>query len=102
MLVPICAGPQLEGLEWLASHRYFIVSADVDMQEGPMDDREFAVPEICPEKPEPSLAGRFHKHTGGLARMRSLLPNAHYGAHSCYQLSIHGKWNTSSSNVMKC
>ena len=45
-----------------------------------MDDSEFAVPEICPEKPEPGLAGRFHKHTGGVARMRSLLPNAHYGA----------------------
>ncbi len=39
------------------------------------------MPKICPEEPEePSNAGRFHKHVGGLARMRSLLPNAHYGA----------------------
>ena len=62
------------------------VDADVDMQEGPMDDSEFAVPEICPEKPEPGLAGRFHKHIGGVARMRSLLPNAHYGALLRYHL----------------
>ena len=39
------------------------------------------MPKICPEKPEePSNSGRFHKHVGGLARMRSILPNAHYGA----------------------
>ncbi len=50
-------------------------------QEGTINENEFEVPKICPEKPEdPSNAGRFHKHVGGLARMRSLLPNAHYGA----------------------
>ena len=37
------------------------------------------MPNICPEKPEVGSAGRFQKHVGGLARMRSLLPNAHYG-----------------------
>ena len=52
-----------------------------DWQVGKIDDQEFDVPSFCPEKPEPdSSNGRFHKNMGGLARMRSLLPNAHYGA----------------------
>jgi hypothetical protein len=63
---------------------------DVNMQEGPVEDSEFAVPEICPEKPEPGLSGRFHKHNGGLARMRSLLPNSYYGVLLRYPLRFHG------------
>ena len=38
------------------------------------------MPSFCPEKPDPSVTSRFHKNTGGLAKMRALLPNAHYGA----------------------
>ena len=53
--------------------------AEIMLQEGAIDDSEFTVPKICPEKPELGSAGRFQKHVGGLARMRSLLPNAHYG-----------------------
>ncbi len=50
------------------------------MQEGPISGDEFQVPSFCPEKPDPSVTSRFHKNTGGLAKMRALLPNAHYGA----------------------
>lgn len=54
-----------------------------DEQAGEIDDQEFDVPSFCPEKPDPdepgSNGGRFHRNMGGLARMRSLLPNAHYG-----------------------
>ena len=54
--------------------------AEAGVQEGAIDNKEFEVPEICPEKPEPGNgAGSFQTHVGGLARMRSLLPNAHYG-----------------------
>lgn len=53
-------------------------------QAGEIDEQEFDVPSFCPEKPDPdepgSNGGRFHRKMGGLARMRSLLPNAHYGA----------------------
>jgi len=58
------------------------LKTSLKMQEGAINDNEFEVPEICSEKPdEPShAAARFHKQLGGLARMRSLLPNAHYGA----------------------
>ena len=65
--------------------------AEIMLQEGAIDDCEFDVPKICPEKPELGSAGRFQKHVGGLARMRSLLPNAHYG-----ELCIH-----ESSHVMR-
>ena len=51
------------------------------MQEGPIDEDEFRVPDFCPEKPDTNLAARLRaKRMGGLARMRALLPNAHYGA----------------------
>lgn len=53
-------------------------------QAGEIDEQEFDVPSFCPEKPDPdepgSNGGRFHRNMGGIARMRSLLPNAHYGA----------------------
>ncbi len=51
-------------------------------QEGPIDEQEFDVPSFCPEKPEPGgvfSSARHLRNMGGLARMRSLLPNAHYG-----------------------
>ena len=50
------------------------------VQEGPISAEEFQVPSFCPEKPDPGFASRFHKNTGGLAKMRALLPNAQYGA----------------------
>ena len=58
------------------------LKTSLKMQEGAINDNEFEVPEICSVKPdEPShAAARFHKQLGGLARIRSLLPNAHYGA----------------------
>ena len=49
-------------------------------QAGEIDEQEFDVPSFCPEKPDPGFASRFHKNTGGLAKMRALLPNAQYGA----------------------
>ena len=52
------------------------------VQEGAINEDEFRVPDFCPEQPEGGLAARLRaKRTGGLARMRALLPNAHYGAH---------------------
>lgn len=48
------------------------------LQPGEIEEQEFDVPSFCPDKPEPD-SNRFHKKIGGLARMRSLLPNAHYG-----------------------
>ena len=62
--------------------------AEIMLQEGTIDDNEFDVPKICPEKPELGSAGRFQKHVGGLARMRSLMPNAHYGE-LCFHESSH-------------
>ena len=59
------------------------------LQEGAIDNSEFDVPKICPEKPGLGSAGQFQKRVGGLARMRSLLPNAHYG-----QLCFHHGFHT--------
>ena len=75
--------------------------AEIVLQEGAIDDSEFNVPKICPEKPELGSAGRFQKHVGGLARMRSLLPNAHYGER-CFHESSHVMRVSHAMKVVVC
>ncbi|CAL8460756.1 g287 [Coccomyxa elongata] len=68
---------------YTGGHFDLYISDYFDYKAGEIDEQEFDVPSFCPEKPDPdepgSNGGRFHRNMGGIARMRSLLPNAHYG-----------------------
>ena len=60
------------------------------MQEGAIAEDDFVVPEFCPDKPDDDPAARLRaRRMGGLARMRALLPNAHYGAPCTVPQCVH-------------